>query len=313
MEDSPAPLLSQRAVTAIAYGLMIFGVVSYFRPTEGPSGFEIAPGRWADRLSAIAMLAGMGLWVLAEAAPRLRQRLFTPRSPLPQTPIELFEAPLWILVFFGLMIGMSLAAGAVASALQDDMKVVALFGCDGFGRLLFLLILAMAMKRRGLVFDRVFGITLSRGDLGAAPLAFLLETPLALAGVYASQLLLSHFGKTIALQEVGQKVYNAGWWGSLAAVVVIVGIVPVVEEVLFRGILYRALRGHYGVGFSVVVSAVFFSMAHMQPEYFLALLTIGAALAITYERTGRLTTCVALHGAINLTAVVMIFLSKMKT
>ena len=71
------------------------------------------------------------------------------------------------------------------------------------------------------------------------------------------------------------------------------------------GSLEPSGRSTRAVGFS----AVFFALAHMQSAYFLPLTVIGAALALAYERTGRLTTSIFLHGAINLWTVLMIGLA----
>ena len=75
---------------------------------------------------------------------------------------------------------------------------------------------------------------------------------------------------------------------------------PVVEETMFRGILYPALRGKIGVFGGAAVSAAIFSGVHPTlPGGFLPIWAIGFALALLYERRGSLLPGIVLHGLHN--------------
>ncbi|MGH7642661.1 MAG: lysostaphin resistance A-like protein [Candidatus Dormibacteria bacterium] len=97
------------------------------------------------------------------------------------------------------------------------------------------------------------------------------------------------------------------------AVISIAVIAPVVEEVVFRGFIYGGLRGRCGVTLSVLVSSVFFALAHsfsvggsillLFPSLFIA----GIALALVYERSRSLVPGMVLHASFNLIAVIAIF------
>jgi len=76
-------------------------------------------------------------------------------------------------------------------------------------------------------------------------------------------------------------------------------LVPAVEELLFRGVLYQALRARGGVAVSVVWSALAFTLLHARssiaPEFFL----LGIVLALAFEQAHSLYPSIAIHAAYN--------------
>jgi membrane protease YdiL (CAAX protease family) len=79
-------------------------------------------------------------------------------------------------------------------------------------------------------------------------------------------------------------------------------LVPVGEEVFFRGFIYGTLR-RWGRVSAVVLSSVLFAAVHLQIVHFLPILVLGVVLALLYERTGSLAGSIAVHGINNLIAV----------
>lgn len=95
---------------------------------------------------------------------------------------------------------------------------------------------------------------------------------------------------------------------DLIALAVLVGIiVPVGEEVFFRGLTYGALRRFMNRHAAAVVSALFFAGAHLQPVELLPILILGVVLAYTYEYTGSLIPGMIAHGINNLAALVIFY------
>ena len=78
-------------------------------------------------------------------------------------------------------------------------------------------------------------------------------------------------------------------------------LVPVAEEVLFRGILYQALRQRTGVAIAALVSAVGFAALHAQPSPSAAIvfLPMGILFAVAFERTHSLYPSMLMHAAYN--------------
>lgn len=83
----------------------------------------------------------------------------------------------------------------------------------------------------------------------------------------------------------------------LAGAAVLAVLAPVVEELVFRGFLLEAFRPR-GPHTAVVVSAVFFSVAHLQPAQLRYYAVMGAAFSLLYLRRG-LVGSVAAHAAFN--------------
>ncbi len=73
---------------------------------------------------------------------------------------------------------------------------------------------------------------------------------------------------------------------------------PLVEETMFRGLLYPALRARWGVAGGVAASAALFALLHPTlPGGFLPLWVLGAGFALVYERSGgKLLPSILMHG-----------------
>lgn len=83
-----------------------------------------------------------------------------------------------------------------------------------------------------------------------------------------------------------------------------VAVPPVVEEVVFRGVLYPALAHVYGSVGGILLSAAAFGLVHIFTyglDWYIVLLTTltGAVLAVLRAYTGSLWPCVAAHAASN--------------
>lgn len=95
---------------------------------------------------------------------------------------------------------------------------------------------------------------------------------------------------------------------TILAVVAAVLLAPVAEELLFRGLLHRALRRRRGVLAATLLSSALFAVVHLdvglsQPLALVGLLLVGIVLALAYERTGRLLVPIVAHAAYNGTAL----------
>jgi len=84
----------------------------------------------------------------------------------------------------------------------------------------------------------------------------------------------------------------------LAFLAVSVGA-PLAEELLFRGLLFRLARRRWGVLGGVVITALFFGVAHWEPWSLFGLVGLGALLALLYHWTGSLLAPMAAHGVHN--------------
>lgn len=86
----------------------------------------------------------------------------------------------------------------------------------------------------------------------------------------------------------------------------IVLLAPVVEEIVFRGILFNLLNKKRGLVFSMIVSSVFFGVLHA--ETMVPTTVIGFVLCFIYQKTGSLKLSMAGHMFNNLVAFMLPFL-----
>ena len=81
-------------------------------------------------------------------------------------------------------------------------------------------------------------------------------------------------------------------------------VAPLVEEILFRGFIFRNLRDQIGRGWAIVLSGIIFGAVHMEPSVIIPLSVFGIGLAMLYEWTGSLLVPIAAHAAWNLMTLV---------
>jgi membrane protease YdiL (CAAX protease family) len=94
---------------------------------------------------------------------------------------------------------------------------------------------------------------------------------------------------------------------AAAAVLVaaVVCLVPVAEELFFRGMLYAWLRSRMGLTAAVAVDAILFGAAHGQAALLAPLAVVGAGLCLLYERSATLWVPALAHAAVNAVALAL--------
>ncbi|NMO89210.1 CPBP family intramembrane glutamic endopeptidase [Actinomycetospora sp. TBRC 11914] len=82
-------------------------------------------------------------------------------------------------------------------------------------------------------------------------------------------------------------------------------VVPLGEELLFRGVGYGAMR-RYGPVVATIVSSLVFAIAHGLNVVFLAVLVLAVLNAVLYERTRSIWPCFVTHASFNLCSFVVL-------
>ena len=104
-----------------------------------------------------------------------------------------------------------------------------------------------------------------------------------------------------AYQETSEAFYAAGFPVQILCLGI---IIPVAEELMYRGVLYKRLRecgGFWGAAFS---SAFLFALSHGNIVQFLYALGLGLLLAYVYEKYGSLKAPILLHITANLLSLI---------
>lgn len=89
-------------------------------------------------------------------------------------------------------------------------------------------------------------------------------------------------------------------WLSILALSVLPGIV---EEVLFRGVLYSGLRKARPIK-GILLTALFFGIAHMNFNQFSYAFVLGLVLGLLLEASDSIYSCMLLHAAFNGVSVI---------
>ncbi len=105
-----------------------------------------------------------------------------------------------------------------------------------------------------------------------------------------------------SFQAVSEAIETAPVWAQLL-VVVILG--PVVEEQIFRGLVYKRIERPYGFLPALILSSLAFGAYHGNLTQLLYAALIGALLAVAYHKTGRFSVCVLMHVAANAMSTVL--------
>ena len=87
-------------------------------------------------------------------------------------------------------------------------------------------------------------------------------------------------------------------------------LAPIVEELLFRGVLLRGLLRKMAPPADVLVSAVIFALVHLIGDpntlpFLPALAALGVVLAVVALRSGNLSTSIFIHAGFNLTTTIL--------
>ncbi|QYY37360.1 CPBP family intramembrane glutamic endopeptidase [Ruficoccus sp. ZRK36] len=89
-------------------------------------------------------------------------------------------------------------------------------------------------------------------------------------------------------------------------VVLMAGIIaPVVEELIFRGALYRFLKGRLHPLVALTLSSLVFALMHFNLLQFVPLFLLAMLLGRSYERSGSILVPIALHACFNLNTLLV--------
>lgn len=117
-------------------------------------------------------------------------------------------------------------------------------------------------------------------------------------------------GSSSEYAEVSQRQFSL----PLLVGILLYGIfTPVVEEILFRGLVYNRLRRNYGLITALIGSAVLFGLYHQNVVQAVYGTILGLFLAWIYERYGCFVFPVIVHGVANTLIYMCMLIDVLKT
>lgn len=98
------------------------------------------------------------------------------------------------------------------------------------------------------------------------------------------------------------------WVGGLGMFLLAGLLVPLAEELFFRGVLYRFFRRGMGLWPAAILAGILFGIAHMNVMIGAAVVPLGILAAIVYEYSGSLWTPVVVHAVNNAPKILLLYL-----
>lgn len=94
-------------------------------------------------------------------------------------------------------------------------------------------------------------------------------------------------------------------------VIMAIGLAPIVEEIIFRGCVYRFLKSQTTLLPAQILSGCIFSMMHANLMSFVPLVVVGILLARIYEKSGNILVPIWFHACFNGFSLLMLLISGM--
>ena len=89
------------------------------------------------------------------------------------------------------------------------------------------------------------------------------------------------------------------WWGGVSALIALVLVAPVAEELLFRGWLLKDLESDYGTTPALVWTSILFGLVPLEAGAVMYATVAGFALGAVALRTGSTLGSIAMHAGVN--------------
>lgn len=145
-------------------------------------------------------------------------------------------------------------------------------------------------------------------EIAAGMQGYLLVVPLVfVSALISSRLFHSVHTPVNPVQMQAMDAINP--WDQILILIEASLAAPIVEELMFRGLLFPALKWRWGMPGGVILTSAVFALLHPNlPAGFLPLWTLGAAFALVFQRTKTLLPSIAMHAIHNGLVTITMFL-----
>jgi membrane protease YdiL (CAAX protease family) len=215
-----------------------------------------------------------------------------------------------VLTLFGILLlllsGVQIAGAVLVengTVSTDEDNVIFSFVTSSIFYLAYLLSVHFFLKKRDNSVFTVFHLDLTSFKngwlvaligLGAALI------PVGLSGAFA-QWAFEKLGYSTELQDL-MKLFLSIENPFLRLAIGLIAVIgaPIVEETLFRGILYPTLKKRLGFGLALFLTSALFAAIHYHALTALPLTILAVCLTLVYEWRGNLASCILMHAFFNL-------------
>ncbi len=155
------------------------------------------------------------------------------------------------------------------------------------------------------------GTTAATYNFDAAPLKTILLVSLAAMALQIG--IVSPIINLIPMPDLMKRVFlQMSERRDVFTLIAIVVAAPILEELIFRGIILDGFLKRYSPLKSILASSALFGLLHLNPWQFVGAFTIGIFSGWVYYKTKNLSLCMAIHLANNLLVSVVAYFSDQK-
>jgi len=212
-----------------------------------------------------------------------------------------------------LVIGLFVAEYVVRAALLDLRAVSGVDPRDVSGVVAILgngILFSVLLRYKRISYASLFHPSRSSvvATVGTLTIPVLLIVPGLIMVMWTIQLVLQ---SVFPLSHWQQALFDRLSSSDPVSVITVCVLAPILEEMLFRGIILRSFLHQYRPLYAILGSAVLFGLAHLNIYQFAAGVAVGIVSGWIYERARSLWPCILLHAAYNsaVTSIYLLFVS----
>lgn len=220
------------------------------------------------------------------------------------------ERVAWLLIAFmaANLLGVMVVQGYSSALSKDEVKQPANVLIMLAGTLMYqgvtLVMIGAFLRWHGTTWSEAFGFTTQRltRTLVLAVLATAIVLPIMMALGWVSKIILEGMGRHVELQESVKSLQTTETFAQqVYFAIVTVLVAPFVEELMFRGVLYPAVKQMGFPKFALWSTSLFFAFSHYNAMAFVPLLFMAVILIFLYETTENLLAPIVTHALFNAT------------
>ena len=134
----------------------------------------------------------------------------------------------------------------------------------------------------------------------------ILFVPIIILISIASKLLLPEFTEQQQVKDLRVRFFEVISRDGI----MIVLLAPIIEEIVFRGLFYAALKSYFPWFVSIILTSVIFSLIHENILAFTLLFSLSLLLTFIYELYGKLLYPILIHSCFNISMLFLIYFGK---
>ncbi len=117
------------------------------------------------------------------------------------------------------------------------------------------------------------------------------------------------------MSEYMMQLFNEAFGGEVSfigAIIRVIIVAPITEEILFRGIMLKGLLKRYSAATSILVTSFLFALIHFNIYQFVGAFIAGILLGWLFTKTKSLTLCIIGHAAYNSIGYIIGYIFKLE-